>query len=1039
MSNAMNDVNQPDANKADKNPFKASELNATHQLIQLKQQIVILSQEVQAILSLVANLDKISRKVLEKVEKEFPDLIAKTNLLAELITQVKKTKFIPIEERYKKAKQKVELIQVSADYDNKNQAENKKFFFEFEEALDNTDIIAAFPHEASLFKVAVVYKFFLDEYPSPTLIERLIAIRKADLSDRFKYIKKNNIRVEANSIELAEQAYFEILNGHDENTQKRFRTSYEKFKEIYLGLIKVKNVDTVTFQLEESNFPNIPNTLPGVTEQQLQPKTNTKEPLKHSNRNYYTLSANEFTTLQDLIPDHLKKTDFIPSIGGIAFERLMRTCLAKQIVTKEVKEAELRKRTAAERFILKACGILMDASRAMQEDKIGKLFDPHHGFVSYKADPDAIFKEIKKEYENYQKEPKIIQDCKLSGAELTDAFFTKAISLLERTLANELAILKEQYKKNQIKKATYIENEKQIKHKYEQLVAESKNLEKMINLIGAKNFTIFAADVGDKDNKPSFSVPNDKLINDHIENAGFSLIVAREAEQPDEQEAVINTVTVSEISVTNPLITFTEQIANSSQPVHAKMDSVMDVVNKVDGKLLAELNKEFSNLIPEINILVEQVKKLSSAKETCYDELYKKAWKLVQDGDFKVNPKKNKKLFLEFEKALDNTDIIDAFPHEASLFKVAILYQLFLDDYPPPIVIERLIAIRKADLPDRFKYIKKQDIRVKANYIELAEQAYLEILNRHDVNTQQRFRTSYEKFKEIYLGLMKLNKIGSEVCQVNESKFPEILDTSPEDEVTEPELQQKTNTKELFKQSFRKYYTLNANELTTLQLLIPAHQENFFIPSIGGISLERLMRICLSQQIAIKETNDAELRKRTAAEKFIFKSGVILNDASRAMQEDKIGKIPHQGMGVDPDAIFKKIEKEYENYQKQKIITLDCNLSGTKLTDAFFSRAITLFENASALESELIKEQYTKKQIQKTTLKKNQKQINEKYDQLIVESKNLEKMIKPRGAKNFTIFAAEADGKASFSVPNDELINEGIEKAGFSLIPAAAF
>ncbi len=57
------------------------------------------------------------------------------------------------------------------------------------------------------------------------------------------------------------------------------------------------------------------------------------------------------------------------------------------------------------------------------------------------------------------------------------------------------------------------------------------------------------------------------------------------------------------------------EIYSLSQHVQARIDPVMDVASRTT---LAELNREFPNLISETNILVEQVKKLSTIKKISF-------------------------------------------------------------------------------------------------------------------------------------------------------------------------------------------------------------------------------------------------------------------------------------------------------------------------------------------------------------------------------------------------------------------------------------
>ncbi len=365
------------------------------------------------------------------------------------------------------------------------------------------------------------------------MIERLIAVRQDDLPDRFKYIRREGISIKANAFELAEQAYSEIINSNNEDTIQRFETSYERFKEIYLGLIKPKKLDSDVSQVKEITFPEIPDTfmLERVTEQEVQQKTNTNIVPKLSNRNYYLFKGNELTTLQFLIPEHKKKPDFIPAIGGIVLDIVMRAGLAKQIsIIKE--SSDIRIRTARKRFILKGQRIFAKATAAIEGEEIGRIFDPHDGFSGHTADPLTIDKEIHKELEVYKKELVINEDCKLSGSELTEAFFKRLFKLLECSLARELKELQEEYEKNKIKISffdkkrlisEYKQNQECKEDKYHQYITEMKKFKRIVEQFAPENMMIFAAE----DGKASFTLPKDALINDGIASAGFTPIAPR--------------------------------------------------------------------------------------------------------------------------------------------------------------------------------------------------------------------------------------------------------------------------------------------------------------------------------------------------------------------------------------------------------------------------------------------------------------------------------------------------------------------------------
>lgn len=402
---------------------------------------------------------------------------------------------------------------------------NKKFFFAFEKALDNTAIIDAHPHEATLFKVAVLYSLFYNEDPSPRVIEMSIALRKVDLSHQFKYIEENGNYREADYIELAQQAYIEVINIFDENARNRFEASYQKFKKVYLGVRNPKQINLDRFPANGVNFPEIPDNLLEEPQSQMSEDFSSKP----SDRIYVNFEHNELTTLQFLIPEHKKNSVYIPAIGGLALDSLMRACLSKQISIKETKDTELRKRTAAEKFILNASGIVNDGLRAMHDDKTGKIFDPHQGYVGWKADPDNLLKEITKEHEKYQKEQIITQDCKLSSAELNNTFFVQVMAVLKQALANELKTLREKYEKTKLKtsffdkrklKNQYEEDQIEVNKKYQQAITEMENFKRIVEQVDAENIMIFAAEAG---GKASYSLPKDSLVNDDKANVALAI------------------------------------------------------------------------------------------------------------------------------------------------------------------------------------------------------------------------------------------------------------------------------------------------------------------------------------------------------------------------------------------------------------------------------------------------------------------------------------------------------------------------------------
>jgi hypothetical protein len=522
MEQRMNQFDNDKRTKQKPNQL-LDDLNSTHKQAAIKKNIDNLSQTVQETMQPVTSVSLLDREVLAKLDQEFPSLIKDTNVLSEQVKKLQTFKVIPYQERYKVANEKVALPLLRPDLDKIIRAKNKIFFLAFEKALDSTSIIDAYPHEATLFKVGVLYKLYLHDDPSPRVIEMSIALREADLPDCFKYIEKDGKSRTALWMELAKQAYDEILNDFNLDTQQRFQASYEKFKKIYLELRGPKQVNLDNIPDNDINFPEIPDRL-------------VNEPLNCSAvsqvkpsavREYINFIGNELATLQFLIPEHKKNSIYIPEIGGLALDTLMQACLSKQKSIKEAKATELRKRTAADKFLLNVCDIVSDAQRAMHNDKKGQMFDPHQGYVSWKAQPGNLYAEITKLYERSQKDQLFTEKCTASGPELTEKFFAMAFKKLNLCLEAKREEAQETYKVekkqsrlfNKKRLKSIKENVQQISEKYQQRILEMHDFQKVVEKIGAEHIKIFAAE---DDNKASYSVPKNFLVNANTANAALS-------------------------------------------------------------------------------------------------------------------------------------------------------------------------------------------------------------------------------------------------------------------------------------------------------------------------------------------------------------------------------------------------------------------------------------------------------------------------------------------------------------------------------------
>lgn len=495
--------NNRDDGKGDKKESKplSGDLNVTHKRELLKQQIDVLSQEtkktIQPGMNIIAQ-NKKNSEILKELDQMFPKLIADTNQLSEEVKKLSMIKLPDYEERYKVADEKVTYLLIKPYFDKILRVKHKKYFFAFEKALDNTYIIDAYPHEATLFKVAVLYSLYLSDVLIRRPIEMSIFIRSDGLPDSFEYIEEQGTFRIAEWIELGQQAYDKITNGSDENLKQRFSKSCENLKKIYLGLNKPKQVNLDDISAKDIKLPELQTHLFENNND-----LNETELCKPLTTTYINFTGNELATLQFLIPKHQEDRVRIPDIGGIGLATFMQACLSKQISVKESNDSELRKRTATRQFIKKNLRILNEANITIDGDEEGQMIDPHRGYVSHKANPETIVYQENKLYEEYQKELVIQQDCKLSGPELTKKFFVKAIASLEHCLANELKIFCEEYANAKAKipatsffdkgklKSQRAQNLIGAKEKYRQAITGMENFKEIVEKVGAEHITLF--------------------------------------------------------------------------------------------------------------------------------------------------------------------------------------------------------------------------------------------------------------------------------------------------------------------------------------------------------------------------------------------------------------------------------------------------------------------------------------------------------------------------------------------------------------------
>lgn len=474
-----------------------------------------------------------------------------------------------------------------------------------------------------------------------------------------------------------------------------------------------------------------------------------------------------------------------------------------------------------------------------------------------------------------------------------------------------------------------------------------------------------------------------------------------------------------------------------------------------------KLEEDFPGLINETNILHEQVKQLALFENVDSNDAYHKAKKLVNwplcdvehfDQQIKKN---NEKVFTELLQALSNTNIICAELHEVSLFKVASLYHLYTQDNLSFRVVEMLTALfvtYTSDLPDSLKYkdvVNKDStygiVKIKCSLLEIAKKAYEKIIHDLDRGAQQRFADACKNLIMCYEGIkfsakqmdesIKLTASETEEVSSNEINLPEIPTYTPVASRSSSHPIQSSA-----KVSHVAYLSFKGEELTTLQFVIPEHKKKaIFIPEIGGMALDAFMRVCLSKEIHLKDTNPEELKIRNNDFKFSFDVGDLASKSQNGLKEATQGKTfpteygysPHSSNSNNLCAELERLIKEQKASQKTVV---ECELMGQELIDKFFERIFKLLTNS--LEQERKEMQEERKKVKKQSsfynskpLKKLQESIlktEEKYQKRIQEMKIFKKIILSIGQEHLAqikIFSAanRPESLSSYCFPKHAL------------------
>nr|CAA53120.1 unnamed protein product [Coxiella burnetii] len=354
----------------------------------------------------------------KKCEMEFNSLKKDTMVLVEEAKKQSAHRPRPYEDQFKTA-----CSQLGAS--GRKLSSNsyiKKRFTEIKTLLDNTAVIHAYPHQATVFKCGVTYKSYSEEKIGNPLANLLVASLEEEIPDRCKRVAFDNSNPKktrsASYLEMAEKCLEEAENDLNPHFREMFNDSYERFsnaaeigdredlvleKQLYhISLSETDPVETNLYEkykgeIPKEAFPLIPEEAEAVeSEKRKKEEENFKQKLKelekksreNSDKTYEKLTETDL--LERLIPRNDSRPTFtIPPLVGIHLTTYMQKCLFK------IQKIDKRQtREARDEFIVRSTDRSHKARSAMDGEKRGDVVDPSIGYAAYDADPANIVNEI---------------------------------------------------------------------------------------------------------------------------------------------------------------------------------------------------------------------------------------------------------------------------------------------------------------------------------------------------------------------------------------------------------------------------------------------------------------------------------------------------------------------------------------------------------------------------------------------------------------------------------------------------------------------
>ncbi|WP_220017758.1 hypothetical protein [Candidatus Rhabdochlamydia oedothoracis] len=362
----------------------------------------------------------------------------------------------------------------------------------------------------------------------------------------------------------------------------------------------------------------------------------------------------------------------------------------------------------------------------------------------------------------------------------------------------------------------------------------------------------------------------------------------------------------------------------------------------------ASMHKEFESLKYYANQMLELIKQRDNLRIVPYEQRYKIALQQTSYPDKEFEYKEFKCL----EQALDNTALVDAFPQEATSFKVGILYHLRLKGLVDERTGTYSLVIRENFVTDSCKLsIEKEKISLVSGW-KLAKNVYNRLMNEADESSKTAFQKSCERFERLSFLEKETVEISDRLAKLKTNSLENIDDLEAEDLATslpkvpsshsiETLTENKKDQLSELDDSNNRYlhFPLEGIMFNQLELGIPPHKrQTIELCYIRPTCLETFMQACLSK--VEKEFDSGRLR--TERNKFIIALAKIASEARQAMEDEMLGRTidaheSYASYDAKPENSMRKIKDIYKGYQKEQEKINDCSLQGKKLTETFIA------------------------------------------------------------------------------------------------------